>query len=101
MAVVGKVIKQPDEQFAISADFAAELVDSDSISSVVTKVTNVATGVDSSSTIKDGAPTIAGTIVTQKVKAGSDQETHRVEFEIATALARVYEAEIDLFIQET
>lgn len=101
--LIGNVPKQPDEKFPVTADFAADMsLDGDSLTGVVTKVTRKQPQpeVDSSAAIKDGAPTISGTKVTQKVKLGADGETHRIEFEVTTTLGKILEAEIDLYVKE-
>ena len=84
MSVIGSLRKQPDEKFPVSANFLSDLTpDSDTISGVTTKVTktSVTPNVDSSANLKDGAPTISGTKVIQKLKDGVDKEVHRLEFE--------------------
>jgi hypothetical protein len=95
------IVKQPDEKFPITVNFAPELdKDSDTISSIVTKVTNLATSADSSTEIKDGAPSATTKKATQGVKGGGAGERHRIEFEITTTLGKKFEAEVDLHVVE-
>lgn len=98
--VLGAVSKQPAEVLTLSIDFTRDLVGGETISSAVVTVKNLATGADSSNTIKLGSHTTSGAVVSQMVQAGTDGEDHRMQIRVTTSASNVYEHEIDLSIRE-
>ena len=98
---IGTTPKRPDEKFPITADFVDLLDDAETIDTVNTTITDLADGADASSAMKDGVPAISGTKTVQKVKAGEDGHTYRLEFEITTSGGKTLEGERDIYVEET
>ncbi|KKK64326.1 hypothetical protein LCGC14_2985330 [marine sediment metagenome] len=103
MGIVGNAPKQPAETFPITVDFEKDLdaAQSETLSLAVVTSKNEATGVDSSSTLLSGAPSVSGSKATQQIKAGADGEDHLVQFRATTNLANVFEAEVRVLVRET
>ena len=82
MAIIGGIDKQPFEIEIIGIDFKL-------------RVGAVTTG-----DVLSGDPVVAGTIVTQKVAAGSSGTRHIVQFRVPTSAGRAVEDELSLTVQE-
>lgn len=98
--IEGSVEKQPSETFLVGLDFASVLESEETITSQTVTSKNAVTGADSSSTFLSGIPAVDGSIVTQRILAGSDGDVHIVQFRIGTSAANTYESELIASVRE-
>jgi hypothetical protein len=85
--------KEPIEEFDITYDFAPKMKKGATISSWYTghpKATKMADSTDSTSTVL-GSNSIAGTVITIRVKAGADGDKHKLEFAITDSNSERHE----------
>ena len=105
MSGVGSIFKQPFENLDYNLDFVERLEEAETISLTGGGVTsiNVLTGEDSTDAIIGAdaqAPAISGSKVIFWVKAGANDEQHKITVRITTSGARKLEEDLDLVVVE-
>jgi hypothetical protein len=92
--------KQPAERYAISMDFTDKLPDGQTILSATCTALDEA-GADASSTVLDGACGIAGSALTQIIKAGTAGQRYDLTFRATlTPGSYILEEDVALFVRE-
>lgn len=92
--------KQPAEVFPITVDFVNELSVGETIVTPVVTSKNSDTLVDTTTAICQGAPVATGSRVAQTIKAGASGERHLIQFRITTSASNIFEAEVQLAVDE-
>jgi formylmethanofuran dehydrogenase subunit C len=80
--------KDPDETVRLGMDFANLLADGETISSATVAI-RTAAGVDASTAMLSGSPSIDGSIVRHLVTAGTAGVTYRVSWKATTSTSQV------------
>ena len=92
--------KQPAEKLTIGVDFDNALGTGESISSASVTAIDLSDGSDASSTILDGAYSIDGSVIAQKVKAGDDDKQYKITIKTTTDAPHIFEADITMTVRE-
>jgi hypothetical protein len=98
--ILGTIEKQPAETDVCGIDFALRLGQGESLATPTVTAKNRETGVDTTSAVLLGAPTIAGTEVHQRYVAGLNGESHIVQFRVTTSAGNTKEDELVLSVKE-
>lgn len=97
------LVKEAGEEFPFSIDFKNEVVSPETISSATFTATKDSDNSDVTSTLRNAlTPTIAGTIVTQPIKAGSHGLTYTLKLAIITSASppAKWSGEITLVVRD-
>lgn len=98
--IIGGIDKQPFEIEIIGIDFKLRVGAGETLSTPVVTARDEASGADTTGDVLSGDPVVAGTIVTQKVAAGTSGTRHIVQFRVPTSTGRAVEDELTLTVQE-
>lgn len=96
MPTVGTVTLDPFEFFPVTVGFAAELSDGETISNPSASAINKNTGVDSSSIVLLGTPSVDGPNIVQKVKGSASGEKHVVSIIAETSQGNAWVGKVVL-----
>jgi hypothetical protein len=96
--IVGNLTKQPFEEFPVSANFAAELADGETITDAVVTAKRQSDGVDTTATILNGTRAIATPLVTQPIKAGASGERHVITMKVTTSATPANKWEVEIIV---
>lgn len=101
MTVDAATWKQPYEEFPVDLNFAPRLAVGETIDPGPTVTArNAESGADTSGAFLAGSPTVSGSKVVQKCRAGAAGERHIVTVRIVTSNANKYEGEIAVDVVE-
>lgn len=95
---LGYVSKQVEEIESISVDFGNRLGSNEAIASVQVKAFE--DSIDVSTSIIVGAPGLAGTVVTVRVKNGTDGKRYDLQFLVTATSGNTYEEDVILVVRE-
>ena len=98
--IIGTVEKQPAETDICGVEFNLRLGVGETLSVPTVTAKNAATGVDSTATVLQGAPTISGTQVLQRYIAGTSEDRHILQFRVTTSAGNTKEDELSLGVRE-
>lgn len=103
MAVVDRrfsLEKLPAEKLTIGVDFANDLGSGETISSADISAIDLSDGSDAGSIVLDGSEGISGSVVSQKIKAGTDDGRYKIIFKATTSAPHIFEADVIMTVQE-
>jgi hypothetical protein len=98
--IVGRVVKQPAEQFPVSIDFSPRILAGDAVDSATVTAVNRATGADATSEVLTGSVGITGNIVSRVARAGAHGVQYVLTFRATTDDGHIYEDEILMTVKE-
>lgn len=88
------------DEFPVYFNFNNFLATNETVISFTLTCVDTATGIDSTSSIIEGTPSLATPRVTVGVKGGVDQEEHKITVTVTTSFGQVYELELYLEITD-
>jgi len=93
--------KQPWEEITIEIDFTNDLASGDTIASISSNiVTDIHSGDDVTSTMLPNTPTISGTKVYPKIKAGTNHHRYNLSLKCITIDGDKVEGDIRIEVEE-
>jgi hypothetical protein len=92
--------KQPAEKLTIGVDFDDDLASGETISTAAVTEIDLATGIAPVSTVKDGSESISGSVVSQKLKAGTNGSRYKITIRATTDAPHIFEADVVMSVTE-
>ena len=99
MAIPNSIIKQPFEEYTITADFSTQIPGGETLASATVSATNIETSVVDNTVITSTTATIASPNASIGVLGGTTNTNYKIEFRGTTNTNKKFEKDILMYVR--